>query len=296
MAALQVDYDGGIGPFVRNGVKNEPRCRAFEAARGALYAAVPNVVWDQERFECFCIICLVRRGRGNIHKPALDQRGGRPYALPTAWAKFTLPLLDSQKSLLDKWVTAYHGTTIETLKKILYPSNKVHPELLFPGDTLANGHKLSVREGHIGKGFHRYNPYSKKHELFDPTNKIFLSPSIRYAELPGYSSKDGERVELGEGLHASIQVALLVRIEPDTFDIGPQTVKPDDEERICSDFPNSELEYYTDRRQTTLVVAVLVRLPDIDAFDISPFKGELRPPAPTPAPTPVPPFKVEIFI
>jgi hypothetical protein len=191
--------------------------------------------------------------------------------------------LPGQISRLEKWVAAYHGTQLEALRSILNPPSGGQPELLFPGDRLANGHRLGVREGHLAAGFKRFNQHSGKDEWFDPTDKVFLSPSMRYVELPCYCVEGGEVTDLGGGRQTSVQVALLASCDPATFGIGPQTVFPhDDAPRICPDFPNSCLEFYTNRRQTIVVVAVLVRLPADPAFAIPQGLTARDPPAVVP--------------
>ena len=58
-----------------------------------------------------------------------------------------------------------------------------------------------------------------------------------------------------------IRVALQVRIRPDTYDVGKQTIGA--RGTIDPLFPNSELEWSTDRRGVVILVGLLVKVEDV---------------------------------
>ena len=55
------------------------------------------------------------------------------------------------------------------------------------------------------------------------------------------------------------RVALQVRIEPDTYDVGPETVDAGSKV-IDPNFSNSELEWSTDRRGVIIITGVLIKV------------------------------------
>jgi hypothetical protein len=108
-----------------------------------------------------------------------------------------------------------------------------------PGDKLIDGTKLGIRPGHI------------------PDQKfIYTSPTIAYSSGPVYSpTYDFHSTENDADYQA--QIVLQCRQMPETFETGPETIGATGE--ICPHIPNSEIEYFTDRRSTLLAYGLLVR-------------------------------------
>ena len=188
---------------------------------------------------CWCKACHRSRGDKDVYT-----RGSGTYAIPVGWGRIALPGGGAQAMALDafkKWNVAFHGTTMDALQNILGTGR-----LVKPGDRVAalEGKVVGIRAdtGRIRKPFKRNNGHTGADELFmfDP-NQIFLSPTIRYSELPQCAKKSDWEDLFGDLYDA--QLAFQVRIRPGTYGVGKQTMGA--KERIDPHFPNNEVEWYT---------------------------------------------------
>lgn len=113
---------------------------------------------------CYCEVCHEERGDDKFYT-----RGQPPqkYALPIGWYRFGLAPYPQAQPNFKTWYRAYHGTKLESIKKILEVGH-----LCMPGDILADGFKLRELDGHFCE---TYGPKG-----FD-SKRIFVSPSIIYS-------------------------------------------------------------------------------------------------------------------
>jgi len=200
---------------------------------------------------CYCPQCHANRGDRDTYKRGNPRK---KYALPQGWVRLPLRAGSTQASssvfcAFENWHRAFHGTCVEALQPILATGR-----LLRPGETTAalDGAAVAVRPGHIKKPFRRVNAYTKEEELFDPM-QIFLSPSIRYCELPQYAKHSVHRGQ-------QVQVAFQVLLKPGSYGIGQETVRATG--TIDPAFSNDEIELYTDGTEAAshLLVALMVKI------------------------------------
>jgi hypothetical protein len=143
-----------------------------------------------------------------------------------------------RRRIWEDWDVAFHGTKKDTAVEVL----KSDWQLLLPGDVAPSGYQIPIRPGHIGGTFERTNSFTGEREEFDPV-QVFTSPSIHYC---AYGRVYCDRTTF-EG--QQYQVAFQLRQEPETYDIGQETVGAEGSGRTIDPlFPNSELEYYTKRK------------------------------------------------
>ena len=133
--------------------------------------------------KCFCNNCRERREKitGEDGKGVVYQRVGGKYIIPEGWTRICLWLDKkhcNEKGVFKTWHPAYHGTTKESVEKIINGGCK----FLCPGQVRPDGsiHGIRTDTGRIRSKFTRINKYTKNEELFDP-NQVFTSPSIKYA-------------------------------------------------------------------------------------------------------------------
>ena len=210
------------------------KCRAFEDAADFLDTLRLDAgFFDRAHDRCFCAQC--HEGQPTTLIRGLDDW---PYVVPTGWYRFGLQVNETfakHHRVFDNWCVAYHGTTRRAIESVL-----AHQQLLMANDTLLDGTRLPIREGHADEQFF-----------------IFTSPSVRYASLAIYASP----VEFRPGLFA--QVVFQVRQRPGSFEVQGETVlaaADRDMVRLDDKFLNSELEWKTTRRSTILPYGLLVRV------------------------------------
>lgn len=199
--------------------------------------------YEQSGDMCFCNDCHRRRGDSMTYK-----RGGQRYVLPVGFARIGIKPAKVHHIVekgMANWHVCYHGTKHQYLSDII-----MHGQLLAPGSTLINGDSIKVREGHITTSFRRKNEHTGEAETFNPTRKIFFSPSIKYCDHEAYANEypcNGRRYRL----------ALQLRIQPNTYGVGQQTVGA--KETIDPHVPNSSIEWYTDELHTHFFTGILIR-------------------------------------
>jgi len=204
-------------------------------ALGREYAASLN--WNSSLFNdnhnrCYCSHCY------KDHWKDVLEAGEGKYVIPRGWIRLGLsidPVLMKTQDIWNKWIVTFHGTS-----KIAAQSILTHRQFCLPGDVLLDGTKLGIRPGHI------------PNQMF-----IYTSPTIAYSSGPAYSpvyefdSKENDAT-------FEAQIVLQCRQMPKTFKIGPETIGAG-KTQICKHIPNSEIEYFTDRRASLLAYGLLVR-------------------------------------
>jgi len=198
---------------------------------------IASLKWDKAYFDdsndrCYCSRCYK-----DSWKDVLDAGEGGKYVIPRGWVRLGLqidPVIMKTQDIWNKWIVTFHGTT-----KIAAQSIIAHRQFCMPGDTLIDGTKLGIRPGHIPD------------QMF-----IYTSPTIAYSSGPVYSpTYDFHSTENDADYQA--QIVLQCRQKPKTFKTGPETIGATDV--ICPHIPNSEIEYFTDRRGSLLAYGLLVR-------------------------------------
>ena len=192
---------------------------------------------------CFCSDCHRSRGDSLVY-----QRGGQSYVLPIHFARIGIKPAKSH-SLVDhglkNWHVCYHGTKYQYLSDIL-----IQGQLLAPGSTLHSGESIQIQPGHIEANFDRMNEHTGKKEDFDPRNKVFFSPSIKYCGSEIYTNE-----YYCSGRY--YRFALQLRLQPNTYDIGQQTIGATRE--IDPNIPNKSIEWYTNQYHTHFFTGILIR-------------------------------------
>lgn len=193
--------------------------------------------------KCFCRDCHKLRGDQLVY-----QRGGQPYAVPISFARVGVKPSKTHSIIergMKDWNVCFHGTKHDYLGDII-----LQGQLLAPGSTLHNGKTIAVREGHIKGTSERVNEHTGKKEMFNPTNKVFFSPSVKYCTNKVYAN-----VFYCE--EKSYRFALQLRIQPNTYAIGQQTIRAS--EQIDQHFPNKSIEWYTEQLHTHFFTGILIQ-------------------------------------
>lgn len=193
--------------------------------------------------KCFCSNCHRSRGDQLVYR-----RGGQSYVLPINFARIGIKPGKSHglvENGMKNWHVCYHGTKYQYLSDIL-----IQGQLLAPGSTLHNGDSIQVRPGHIDRSFNRTNQHTGEKEVFDPTNKVFFSPSIKYCDNGVYTNEYH-----CNGSH--YRFALQLRIQPNTYKIGQETIGATEE--IDPNISNKSIEWYADQTHTHFFTGILVR-------------------------------------
>jgi hypothetical protein len=198
---------------------------------------VISLNWNKKFFDnthdrCYCSYCYKDSWKD------VTEAGDGKYVIPRGWVRLGLhtdPVLIDTQDVWNKWIVTFHGTT-----KIAAQSILAHRQFCLPGDVLIDGTKLGIRPGHI-------------------PNQMFLysSPTIAYSSGPAYSPVyDFHSTE--NDANYETQIVLQCRQMPNSYKIGPETIGAG-KTQICPHIPNSEIEYYTDRRSSLIAYGILVR-------------------------------------
>ena len=102
---------------------------------------------------------------------------------------------------LSKWQVCFRGTKCSSVFEIMKQG-----KLLKPGDATYMGDTLRVLPNHIDAKLKRINQYTKTEETFDPTDKMFFSPSIKYCDygnvyMTSFKSSRGRMYRLAFQVH-----------------------------------------------------------------------------------------------
>lgn len=192
---------------------------------------------------CFCYNCHYSRRDNLVYK-----RGGQSYVLPIGFARVGIKPNKSHglvENGMKNWHVCFHGTKYQYLVDIL-----IHGQLLVPGSILHSGESIRTQPGHINGAFSRTNEHTGKKEEFNPTNKVFFSPSIKYCANAVYTNEYycNER---------HYHFALQIRIQPNTYKVGQQTIGATEE--IDPNIPNTSIEWYADQAHTHFLTGILMR-------------------------------------
>eukprot|EP01084_Bolivina_argentea_P068249 124205_1 len=228
-----------------------------------IFPSIPQEAFNERGDMCFCLKCHETRGDKLTYK-----RGKPPkrYALPVGWVRLGLKvdtLKASMNNVWDEWHVAYHGTKKDIIPQIF----KAGLHLLKPGDITMDGDELGVRSGHIKKPFKRKNKYTGEDEKFDP-NQIYVSPSITYASHNAYAPSFECDHPTNQHKKISVRFAFQVRIKPDQYGIGQETVGAAQSDIILDPyFNNNELEWYTKQNVGIILYGLLLHITEINKFD-----------------------------
>ncbi len=198
---------------------------------------------EQTGDKCFCHDCHRRRGDRPVY-----ERGTQPYALPIGFARIGIKPGKSPGLIeigMKNWHVCFHGTKYQYLGDIV-----IQGQLLAPGSILHSGESIKTRPGHINVTFDRLNEHTGRRENFNPTNKVFFSPSIKYCDHEAYINEyycNGRRYRF----------ALQLRIQPDAYTAGQQTICATKE--IDPHIPNKSIEWYTDQLHAHFFTGILLR-------------------------------------
>lgn len=210
-------------------------------AAGCSYQAlarefVASLKWDDAFFDnsndrCYCSECYKEEWNDT-----LDAGDGK-YVIPRGWVRSGLcvdAVHAKAHDIWNKWIVTYHGTT-----KIAAQSIISHRQFCLPGDELIDGTKLAIRPGHIPGQM-----------------SIYTSPTIAYSSHPAYSPVY-EFHSADNNCKYEAQIVLHCRQAPNTFKVGPETIGA--KGKICQFIPNSEIEYFTQRRASLIAYGLLIR-------------------------------------
>jgi len=166
-----------------------------------------------------------------------------------------------QATAFAKWHVCYHGTKHDKIFDILQQGR-----LVKPGDPTYTGRTIVVRPGHIERAHPRTNRHTGKQEDFDPTKKIFFSPSIKYCDYGDVYMTSF--VSFVSESKRKYRFAFQVRLQPEyrqgdttilfpAYKIGQQTVGAGTT-KIDDNVSNDSIEWYTLRGQHVLT-GLLIR-------------------------------------
>ena len=198
---------------------------------------IDSLKWNDSFFNdkhdrCYCSRCY----KESWHD-VIDAGEGK-YVIPRGWVRLGLtidPVVSKTQDIWNKWIVTFHGTTSIAAQSIL-----THRQFCHPGDTLIDGTKLGIRPGHIPNQMY-----------------VYTSPTIAYSSGPAYSPVYEFHSKENDGTYQA-QIVLQCRQMPKSYKIGPETIGAGKTE-ICKHIPNSEIEYFTDRRGTIHAYGLLVR-------------------------------------
>ncbi|CAF4119094.1 unnamed protein product [Adineta steineri] len=192
-----------------------------------------NVLFDSSHDKCYCNNCYPTTCAN------VTDAGGQIYVIPRGWARIGLHVDTVTVGLNDiwnKWIVTFHGTTVNAAESILR-----HRQFCLPGDILINGNQLGICDGHIPN-----------------KNHIYTSPTIAYSSLPMYSKKC-DFTSLNDNCDYKVQIVLQCRQKPGSYRVQGETIRAGTT-RLCPFIPNSEVEYFTEIRQSVVPYGLLVKL------------------------------------
>nr|KAG5698954.1 hypothetical protein BaRGS_024875 [Batillaria attramentaria] len=202
--------------------------------------------FDPQQMMCFCEACHKLRGEDLYHK-----RGEPPrdYALPYGWCRYVLRAASKAHALnvAEKWHTAYHGTRLDLVRRILDRG-----DLLVPSDTGSVG-SILLPEPQV------YTEKSRPENL--ESQPVFFSPTLRYAGSPDFCPKH-RFVDPRSRKTYQARVAFQVWVKPGSYKVGGQGQgsAEDIAQQVDPHFRNSELAWSTKERGSLMLHALLFRV------------------------------------
>ncbi len=199
---------------------------------------------------CFCNDCHASRGEAEVYSRGVPPKS---YVLPIGFARLGLCIHETpfvRDEALKKWHVCYHGTKHNSVFEILRQG-----KLLKPGDATLKGDTLRVLPTNYEAAHERINRHTQMKENFDPTDKMFCSPSIKYCD---YGNVYMSNFVTSRGKH--YRFAFQVRLQPGHYEIGQETVLkgPARGTVIDDNVPNNSIEWYTRNGQHVLT-GLLIR-------------------------------------
>ncbi|KAK0040385.1 neuralized-like protein 4 [Biomphalaria pfeifferi] len=202
---------------------------------------LPDGYFDGQSY-CFCSTCHKARG-DETH----IRRGDPPkdIVLPLGWCRYLLRAPNRTHSLnvSEKWHLAYHGVAMSDVRRILDTFD------LLPSDDGRTAASILLPCP---------LPYTEKSKPENLSGKqIHLSPTIRHAGATQFSPKhrftDSKTKKSYEG-----RAAFQVWVKPGSYKVSPQV--DEDKAQVDPYFKNSEIDWVTKERGSTLLQALLLRV------------------------------------
>ncbi|GFR92101.1 neuralized-like protein 4 [Elysia marginata] len=191
---------------------------------------------------CFCSACHKVRGE-DIHL----RRGDPPkeFVLPFGWCRYVLRAPNKAHSLnvAEKWHLAYYGVNMADIRRILDSFD------LLPSDE--GGSSSSI----LLPCPQQYTEKSRPESLGG--KQIFLSPTIRQAGGVQFSPKHRFFDPKTKKAHDT-RAAFQVWVKPGSYKVSPQTGP--DKAQVDPYFKNSEIDWVTKERGSTMLHALLLRV------------------------------------
>ncbi|KAL3888654.1 hypothetical protein ACJMK2_001019 [Sinanodonta woodiana] len=182
---------------------------------------------------CFCQGCQTYLGRA----------GFTSYNYPEDWYLFRVnvsaPPGRSLEEISNNWELCYHGTEISRLESILRMGLKT------PGECYLHGNRTNVLPW-------RFKIYNAPDD-FD-ADRIFLSPSIRYASCDSFSLPYCCKRKK-DGLTYRVKVVLMVHIRPGSYAVSANTSGGS----IDPWYSDNSIEWATNESNSVVVMGVLVK-------------------------------------
>ncbi|XP_025081591.1 neuralized-like protein 4 isoform X2 [Pomacea canaliculata] len=216
-------------------------CTRLKASLG-----LPDGYFDSQQMTCFCEACHKLRGDDLYHK-----RGDPPrdYALPYGWCRFALRPQCKAHSLnvAEKWHTAYHGTRLDLVRRILD-----HGDLLSPGDTGSVG-SILLPQPQV------YTEKSRPENL--GSQPIFFSPTLRYAGSADFCPKHKFHDPRNRKIYQA-RVAFQIWVKPGSYKVGGQAQGSGEDiaQQVDPHFRNSELAWSTKEKGSLMLHALLLKV------------------------------------
>lgn len=204
--------------------------------------ALPEGYFSTHFNMCYCETCHKIRGDELYYK-----RGDPPkeYAVPCGWCRFSLrlPCKSHSLNMFDKWHSAFYGTRLEAVRKVLDC-----------GDLHRSNEILAANNILLAQSF----PCTEKSKPDDCLSRqLFLSPTIRYAGSKYFASRHKFTDPKTKKTHQA-QVAFQVWVKPSSYKVGPSSIGSN--EQFDPRFSNNEIEWSTKERGSTMLASLLIKV------------------------------------
>ncbi|XP_076085064.1 neuralized-like protein 4 isoform X3 [Mytilus galloprovincialis] len=211
-------------------------------SRIKILLGVPDGYFDSSMNICYCDVCHKLRSDEMYHC-----KGDPPkeFALPSSWCKFSFKLPNKAHTLnvQDKWHSAYYGTRMDLLRRIVDT-----------GDLHVSGSEsgsCSILTSSITKYTEKSRPETCG------LKPVYLSPTIKYAGCNEFSPKYKLTDPKTKKTYC-VRIGLQVWLKPGSYKVGPQSLGFD--EQIDPKFKNNELEWSTKERGSIMLQSLLIKI------------------------------------